>query len=343
MNIILLVATVCVIISLLVFVLFVYSKGSSTTNNSLSINTNTLLCPLVFDLPSKVPVPVSYDMEDQNYNANLALQLSYFHELLYHLFCNNRLLASSSETSLLNTFNSYMTSPFRVVKVLYSTAPTLLSKETQVAGFIGNLTRNNITYTFVILRATCTAAEYYNDAKINLIRPTWASSSSGIKVHNGFNIIYTTPGTFLSLREQLMNYLSSNNITNLIISGHSLGGCLSGIFLCDLILQNKNIVDKTKTYLFGTPYTGNSYFADKIRSKTIINSKYKLYNLINNEDKAPTLRLGSEYARLVPQTFCFSTKSDISNHLVRLYRDAIIKYKTTWNSCNNEQCGLVCM
>jgi hypothetical protein len=340
-NVYVLIALVCIVIAVLAVVV-IMNKDSSSNQLTGGVVPSALLCPLIFYEPSRVPVPVSSDMEDQDYNANLALELCYFHELIYHLFCNDRILASSSEASLLNTFNYYMTSPFRVVKILYSVAPTPLSSQTQVSGFIGTLVRNNITYTFIIFRGTFTSAEWYNDAKIGLISPAWAPSSSGVRVHEGFNVMYTTAGMFPSLRDQVMSYINTNNInSNLIISGHSLGGALTGLFLCDLILQGKSVVDTTKTYLFATPYTGNYYFAEKIKSKTIINSKYKLYNLINNADPVPMTKLGPEYVRLAPQTFCFTDFSIVPgySHAAQLYRNAIVRYKSSWNLCKSSQCG----
>ena len=335
-----LIAIVCIVIAIVGYVVYMLTKKTSNQVSG-GVVPSALLCPLVFYEPSRVPVPVSTDMEDQDFNANLALQLCYFHELIYHLFCNNRLLATSSESTLLNTINYYLTSPFRAVKILYSVAPTPLSFETQVSGFIGTLTRNNITYTFVIFRGTFTSAEWYNDAKIALITPTWAPTG-GIKVHEGFNIMYTTAGNFPSLRDQVMSYINSNNITsNLIVSGHSLGGSFSGLFLCDLIVQGKNIVDTTKTYLFATPYTGNAAFADKIRSKSVINSKNKLYNIINTADPVPMTQLGFDYVRLTPQTFCFTDFSIVPgySHAAQLYRNAIVRNKSSWNLCKSAQCG----
>jgi hypothetical protein len=340
-----LIAIVFIVIASLVFVNLM-SKEKSFNQVSSSDVPSGGLCRLVFVEPSRVPVPVSTDMQDQTYNSNLALQLCYFHELLYYLFCNNQLLATTSESTLLNNIRDYVTSPFRVVKILYSVAPTNRSSETQVAGFIGTLTRNSITYTFIIFRGTFTSAEWSNNAKIDLVKPFWAPTG-GIKVHEGVNFMYTTSGTFPSLRDQIMSYLDDNNITsNLIISGHSLGGAFSGSLLCDLIVQGKNIVNTTKTYLFASPCNGNAAFADKIRSKTVINSKNKLYNIINNADPVPMINNKDfEYVRLTPQTFCFTDVTFVPGygHAPQIYRKAIVKNKTSWNSCKSSECGLRCL
>ena len=341
-----LIAIVCIVIALVVVFINLIGNKKSFNQVYSSEGASAGLCRLVFVEPSRVPVPVSTDMQDQTYNSNLALQLCYFHELLYYLFCNNRLLATSSESTLLNTINEYLTSPFRAVKILYSVAPTNRLSETQVAGFIGTLTRNSITYTFVIFRGTFTTAEWSNNAKIDLVKPFWAPTG-GIKVHEGVNFMYTTDGNFPSLRDQIMNYLDDNNInSNLIISGHSLGGAFSGLFLCDLIVQGKNIVNTTKTYLFASPCNGNEAFADKIRSKSIINSKNKLYNIINNADPVPMINNKDfEYVRLTPQTFCFTDVTFVPGyaHAPQIYRKAIVKNKTSWNSCKSSECGSRCL
>ena len=116
--------------------------------------------------------------------------------------------------------------------------------------------------------------------KNNLISNLYASQESfinnSIKVHSGYL------KTYLSFRDKIIilinNIIKYNNIDILIISGHSLGGCIASLCSVDLVNYYKNKYD-IRCYTFGSPKIGNNNFVIYYNSKV----KYS-FRFVNNYD-----------------------------------------------------------
>lgn len=103
------------------------------------------------------------------------------------------------------------------------------------------------------------------------IYPYTAQSQSGAKMHQGFATAY------LSVREQIHNYLSSHEVSSVTVTGHSLGGALAT--LCAVDIQF-NFSDKVaiNIYTFGAPRVGNDGFRESF-NRRIPNSHRFVYGM----------------------------------------------------------------
>jgi predicted lipase len=108
------------------------------------------------------------------------------------------------------------------------------------------------------------------------IYPYQGESRSGAKMHQGFS------GAYLSVREQIHNYLRSHSVARVIVTGHSLGGALAT--LCAVDLQYNFSQVAIEIYTFGAPRVGNDGFSDSF-NRRVPNS----YRIINGMDIVPAL------------------------------------------------------
>ena len=153
-------------------------------------------------------------------------------------------------------------------------------------------------------------------------------NSSGISpsIHKGFIYIYE------QFRQQILDALKNiSNISNIIISGHSLGAAISTINALDLFQQNyKSIV----VYNFASPRVGDPVFVEIFN-----NSEIKNFRIVNIADIIPTLPL-SVFPNLVnPKipilyehcgqaiTFTDNWLSIMNNHLMPVHMLALNNFK----------------
>ena len=91
------------------------------------------------------------------------------------------------------------------------------------------------------------------------IYPYQGESRSGAKMHRGFVDAY------LSVREQIHNYLRSHAAPRVTVTGHSLGGALATLCAVDAQYNFSNI--KIDIYTFGAPRVGNSGFRESFNRR----------------------------------------------------------------------------
>jgi len=119
--------------------------------------------------------------------------------------------------------------------------------------------------------------QWESDLMFIQVDPTRLNNyEKGIKVHEGFYNIY------LSIREQLLDQVKklSREVTQLVITGHSLGGALATITAFDLA-KNKL---KPVVYTFAAPRAGNIDFAKKYNSFNLNTQR-----IFNTSDIVPDL------------------------------------------------------
>lgn len=92
------------------------------------------------------------------------------------------------------------------------------------------------------------------------VYPYEEESSSGAKMHRGFASAY------MSVREQIHNYLKNNAASSLTVTGHSLGGALATLCAVDIQYNFSNQV-AVDIYTFGAPRVGNNGFRESFNRR----------------------------------------------------------------------------
>jgi hypothetical protein len=156
---------------------------------------------------------------------------------------------------------------------------------------------------YICWRGTVTGSEWVSDLDFKKI--TCSFLKNGEKVHEGFQNVYTlgyddsrpSPqkvvlaylGYLDSIKETIPDY-------NLWITGHSLGGALAVINICDIVVNTFNKNNKNaKMYNFAGPRVGDSAFANTFKNHigtNCCNTNNALNNccswrVVNTNDKVP--------------------------------------------------------
>jgi triacylglycerol lipase len=162
--------------------------------------------------------------------------------------------------------------PFKVEKMfyVYEKGKNNISKKIPF-GFIAKNTSGNNKNIYICFRGTKTASEWEQDAKIQLV-PLVNSilndkNNKNIKVHKGFQEVYTNPNDvdidLGSLQNQMRDYLKTiktEDYNNLWVTGHSLGGAVATLAVIDIVT---NTIHKgAKMYNFASPLVGNQEFVN---------------------------------------------------------------------------------
>ncbi len=84
------------------------------------------------------------------------------------------------------------------------------------------------------------------------VYPYAGESSSGAQMHRGFVTAY------MSIRENIHDFLSECNAENVVLTGHSLGGPLATLCAVDIEYNFPNFL--VEVYTFGAPKVGNAGF-----------------------------------------------------------------------------------
>ena len=116
---------------------------------------------------------------------------------------------------------------------------------------------------YICWRGTITGPEWVSD--LDFQKTTCSFLKNGEKVHEGFQNVYTGGDDELgdSPRKVVLDYLElikeETPDYNLWITGHSLGGGLAVLNICDIVVNTSN--KNAKMYNFAGPRVGNSAFA----------------------------------------------------------------------------------
>ena len=151
------------------------------------------------------------------------------------------------------------------------------------------------------------------------VYPYGAESSSGAKMHRGFVDAY------FSVRDQIHAYLRSHPVTNVTVTGHSLGGALAT--LCAVDVQYNFSTIAIELYTFGSPRVGNGGFRDSFNQR-VPNSFRFVYGM----DIVPALprpwqgysHVDTEY-RLGPRVSFNFLSQRFKDHSISNYLEALKK------------------
>lgn len=288
-------------------------------------------------VPDIEPMPFINILNSDTYDTESAIYCAYLVKLAYYLnstipeysFINHE-IAKNLLTNEIQKTTSY---PFKIIDLLLFTCNTPLSSIIKsYGGFILEVEYGGKSVIFIIIRGTVNTCEWFEDGKAILMSPYWASN---IKVHTGFNNIYTNENyvKYNGIRETLYDYFTTgkayyannispknlNNTSKIIISGHSLGGGVVNLMTADMA---KNFIDLrqiTKIFTFAAPYTGNNDFATLINTvQNRINDSYSgLFSIINLMDLVPTVG-AIYYVRPKYQNFYFSAGYNVDIDTTKL-------------------------
>lgn len=127
------------------------------------------------------------------------------------------------------------------------------------------------------------------------VYPYEGESSSGAKMHGGFVSAY------LSVREEIHNYLSNGAAAKVKVTGHSLGGALATLCAVDVQYNFGEIA--VELYTFGAPRVGNDGFRESF-NRRISDS----YRYINGMDIVPALPRPWQGYRHVDEEYRLGTR-----------------------------------
>jgi len=189
-------------------------------------------------------------------------------------------------------FNNIYTNPIVVIKAVYenpSTPPPL--------GFI----THNHAYDeiYISWRGTSNFTEGIVDVKIDKVACSFLPIPQGKDeqnelVHLGFHELYVTGNTHSpnqSPRHTVIDYLkglTNKQDKNVYVTGHSLGGALAVLNVCD-ILTNVPGFKSVRMYNFAGPLVGDWHFVKTFNSKTLINGTAGSWRIANDHDFVPTV------------------------------------------------------
>lgn len=90
--------------------------------------------------------------------------------------------------------------------------------------------------------------------KKDKVYPYSRGKKSGSLMHSGFTNAY------FSVRAQVHEYIRDNNISNVTVTGHSLGGGLATLCVVDIQYNFADQLSSLELYTFGAPRVGNEQF-----------------------------------------------------------------------------------
>ena len=197
-----------------------------------------------------------------------------------------------------------------------------------------NDTKNKAT--FIVLRGSHYDSEWVSDSLGVMTKPKWLNN---VSVHLGFNQFYSdnTANNKPTLQNQIKNYINSSNITNLFITGHSLGSSLSALLFADITKNYPNLRKLTKCYCFALPLTGDINFVNVITNGS---SNYTgFFSIINTCDPILNLHLPTynNYSYIKAQEFCFAMSGSLypvvtPHDIIPIYQKGVIDNRSTFDN-----------
>jgi hypothetical protein len=136
----------------------------------------------------------------------------------------------------------------------------------------------------------------------------------------GFNGIYSTKGSTMTqtMQQQVFNMLQAGRMTEVYITGHSLGGALSQLFTLDLRVSFPNV--KVRTINFASPRVGGRHWAEACDSASV---PQLMTRVINYWDLVPdfpvTIDIFDQYRSVGPEfrTSFYGSGSILTDELPR--------------------------
>jgi triacylglycerol lipase len=140
------------------------------------------------------------------------------------------------------------------------------------------------------------------------VYPYENESKSGAKMHRGFSDAY------LSVREQIHRYLKARNtVTQVTVTGHSLGGALATLCAVDIQYNFANLA--IAIYTFGAPRVGNDGFRESF-NRRVPNS----YRFVYGMDIVPALPRTWQGYRHIDTEYRLGSRFSL-NFLSRRFKD----------------------
>jgi hypothetical protein len=320
-------------------------------------------CPTGFVNGNPICLPSQQQINQNTFNSNTAILSLYFIQSFVYMFKNysptgtmqpsNTLLPYDGSTGTNNTNISTIQNYLSNAKIS-SVSPTCANMLTYISqsskttfdvpvnsygGCILEYSINGQLTSFIVLRGTQLDSEWYEDSRVDKVKTVWLGLDTNAKVHHGFNDVYNDEDLFIgstSLRDQINNYLTQqkiSQITNLIITGHSLGSGIAYLIAADISKNNPSLRSKTKFFPFAGPYSGNQQFVDFITNTKPTPPVDQLFAVINKADPVPTIQLPF-YERIPSQLFFFTDKGTggAYPHLPSTYRKNLELAASTFNT-----------
>lgn len=119
---------------------------------------------------------------------------------------------------------------------------------------------------------------------------------------------------YLSVREQIHNYLRSHAVASVTVTGHSLGGALATLCAVDVQYKFSNKVT-LNVYTFGAPRVGNDGFRDSFKRRVPDS-----YRFIYGMDVVPALPKPWQGYRHVDEEYRLELRVSL-NFLSQRFRD----------------------
>ena len=314
-------------------------------------------CPTGYVDGNAICLPSPAQINQNTFNSNTAILSLYFIQSFVYMFKNysptgaqqppNTLLPYDGTTGTNNTNISTIQTYLTNAKIS-TTPPTCVNMLTYISqtsksifvnsygGCILEYLINGQLTSFIVLRGTQLDSEWHEDSRVDKAIPVWLDNTN-TKVHQGFNDIYydLTFGV-PTLRSQINNYLTptkTGQITNLIITGHSLGSGIAYLLAADISKNNPSLRSKTKFFPFAGPYSGNQNFVNVITNTKPNPPVDQLFAVINTADQVPTTKLPF-YERIPSQLFFFTDKGTggAYPHLPSTYRSNLELAASTFNT-----------
>lgn len=227
-------------------------KSRSSGIDNLDLNILNTLGNSTFKLPSIRPVlPNKFDLN----RAIQLMQLSIYTYEQFDYFESNSNVdgwsPSDASYSIMKTLYRYEKKDNDVI----SKIPIgFIAKKENISPLVPDI--------FIAWRGTRTDYEWSRNLYFNQVKCSFLNH--GEKVHQGFQDIYIQGGNELgdSPRKVVNDYLDSINTTipeyNLWITGHSLGGALAVLNICDIVVNTPR--KNAKMYNFAGPKVGDKNF-----------------------------------------------------------------------------------
>ena len=145
---------------------------------------------------------------------------------------------------------------------------------------IGKLINNKKTI-LISMRGTLSIDDMFVDLKQKLISIYNNNNNNNIKVHKGF--YYYIKEIENEIYNRINKILDKNQITDIVLTGHSLGSGSATLLTYYLALKYPTL--NITSYLFASPRVGNAEFVNDYNSKSNINT----YSIMNLYDVIPNL------------------------------------------------------